>query len=489
MHGAPGHASTSWSRPTATSTACWPPPTSSARSPATLDRRAGSARRPRPRRPAATAHRRRPAPPTAAARSRSATGSSSPTPRAGCTPSPCVAGKEFHTHKGALAARRADRRARGHVVTTTGGVTYLALRPLLADYVLSMPRGAAVVYPKDAGADRAHGRHLPGRPGGRGRRRLRRADHVAAARRRRRRAWCRRTSGAQDFAEIARDNVEAFFGGPHPAWRLTVGDLAESLRRRPSVDRVVLDMLAPWDCLDAVSAALVPGGVLICYVATTTQLSPHRRGDARARPLHRAAAPGSRWSAAGTSRGSPSAPSTGWSGTPASCSPPAGSPTGVRAAAAPPPPGQGRLRREAAEVLRRTRPGRGRTTSHRRSGEIGRRHATVQVPRDLPKVGSQRYGSCTGSARRGGDAVSSTDRPGSATVPDAVRRARTASRTRRSARCGTRSTRCAGGSPSRRATCARSRSGSPTCRPNLGRGHDPERAAGRDPARRPATRS
>jgi tRNA (adenine57-N1/adenine58-N1)-methyltransferase len=76
----------------------------------------------------------------------------------------------------------------------------------------------------------------------------------------------------QDFADIARENVEAFFGGPHPAWRLTVGDLAASLDET-DVDRVVLDMLAPWDCLDAVSRALVPGGVLICYVATATQLS------------------------------------------------------------------------------------------------------------------------------------------------------------------------------------------------------------------------
>jgi tRNA (adenine57-N1/adenine58-N1)-methyltransferase len=76
----------------------------------------------------------------------------------------------------------------------------------------------------------------------------------------------------QDFADIARGNVESFFGGPHPAWRLTVGDLAERLVET-DVDRVVLDMLAPWDCLDAVSGALVPGGVLICYVATATQLS------------------------------------------------------------------------------------------------------------------------------------------------------------------------------------------------------------------------
>ena len=80
----------------------------------------------------------------------------------------------------------------------------------------------------------------------------------------------------EDFAEIAKGNGRAFFGGDHPAWTVTVGDLVERLPKlvpAGTVDRVVLDMLAPWECLDAVAEALIPGGVLICYVATTTQLS------------------------------------------------------------------------------------------------------------------------------------------------------------------------------------------------------------------------
>jgi tRNA (adenine57-N1/adenine58-N1)-methyltransferase len=91
-----------------------------------------------------------------------------------------------------------------------------------------------------------------------------------------------------DFAEVARRNVESFLG-PQPQWRLVVGDLVEVLDRSaaaaadgegsalpevpPRVDRAVLDMLAPWECLDAVHRVLAPGGVLVCYVATTTQLS------------------------------------------------------------------------------------------------------------------------------------------------------------------------------------------------------------------------
>src|SRR5581483_6857464 len=75
-----------------------------------------------------------------------------------------------------------------------------------------------------------------------------------------------------DFAEVARRNVERFFGGVPDTWRLTVGDVAMSCDDS-DVDRVVLDMLAPWDVLDALANAMVPGGVLCAYVATTTQLS------------------------------------------------------------------------------------------------------------------------------------------------------------------------------------------------------------------------
>src|SRR5699024_3687830 len=84
-----------------------------------------------------------------------------------------------------------------------------------------------------------------------------------------------------DFADIARANAKAFFGQDHPAWTVRVGDLVETLPSAvepASVDRVVLDMLAPWECLEVVADALVPGGVLLCYVATTTQLS--RVGEA-----------------------------------------------------------------------------------------------------------------------------------------------------------------------------------------------------------------
>lgn len=182
-----------------------------------------------------------------------------------------VTGKEFHTHKGSIQHDELIGSPEGSVITTTGNVTYLAMRPLLSDFVLSMPRGAAVVYPKDAGQVVHMADIFPGArvvEAGVGSGALTMSLLRAVGDDGRVSSYERRA----DFADIARDNVEAFFGGPHPAWTLTVGDLVETLDET-DIDRVVLDMLAPWDCLDAVSRALVPGGVLICYLATATQLS------------------------------------------------------------------------------------------------------------------------------------------------------------------------------------------------------------------------
>jgi tRNA (adenine57-N1/adenine58-N1)-methyltransferase len=179
-------------------------------------------------------------------------------------------GKQFHTHKGILEHDSLIGGPEG-VTVTIGTTTYLALRPLLPDFVLSMPRGAQVVYPKDSAnivgmADIFPGAHVVEAGVGSGA--LSMSLLRAVGEGGRLSSYERR----QDFADIARANVERFFGGPHPAWSITIGSLQDAVSEA-DVDRVVLDMLAPWECLDAVSKALRPGGVLCCYVATTTQLS------------------------------------------------------------------------------------------------------------------------------------------------------------------------------------------------------------------------
>lgn len=185
------------------------------------------------------------------------------------------AGKEFHTHRGFLRHDDLIGAPDGSTITNTVGSEYLAIRPLLSDYVMSMPRGAAVVYPKDAGQIVTMGDIFPGAvvvEAGVGSGALSMSLLRAVGEGGRVHSFERRA----DFAAIAQANARAFFGADHPAWTVTVGDLVESLPgavEPGSVDRVVLDMLAPWECLEAVGDALLPGGVLICYVATATQLS------------------------------------------------------------------------------------------------------------------------------------------------------------------------------------------------------------------------
>ena len=181
-------------------------------------------------------------------------------------------GQSFHTHRGSLAHDELIGQPDGSVVHSSGGTPYVALRPLLADFTLGMGRGAAVVYPKDAAHIVAFADIFPGA-------RVLEAGAGSGALS----CWLLRAAGEgglvasyerrPDFAEVARRNVEKFFGGPHPAWRLTVGDLADAEPAGELFDRVVLDMLAPWEFTGAAERLLIPGGLICCYVATTTQLS------------------------------------------------------------------------------------------------------------------------------------------------------------------------------------------------------------------------
>lgn len=179
---------------------------------------------------------------------------------------------EFHTHRGAIEHAGVIGLPEGSVVKSTNGDPFLVLRPLLIDYVMSMPRGAQVIYPKDAAQIVHEGDIFPGA-------RVLEAGAGSGA------LTCSllRAVGPggkvfsyevrDDHAEYARKNVATFFGEQPGNWDLIVGDMVDTDFDEGSVDRVVLDMLAPWDVLDTTARVLIPGGVLIVYVATVTQLS------------------------------------------------------------------------------------------------------------------------------------------------------------------------------------------------------------------------
>jgi tRNA (adenine57-N1/adenine58-N1)-methyltransferase catalytic subunit len=202
-------------------------------------------------------------------------------------------GAAFHTHRGALGHDDLIGAPEGSVVTATSGTQYVALRPLLADYTLAMKRGATIVYPKDAAQILAYADIFPGA-------RVLEAGAGSGGLS----CWLLRATGPDgalvsfearaDFAEIARTNVRKYFGEEPSWWRLITGPLSATvaLEQGPGVtdrgfsdpenvspptagwfDRVILDMVDPWENVADAARALIGGGLICCYVATTTQLA------------------------------------------------------------------------------------------------------------------------------------------------------------------------------------------------------------------------
>jgi len=178
---------------------------------------------------------------------------------------------EWHTHNGWIEHNSIIGQSQGSVVETTGGLKFLAFKPLLADYVLSMPRGATIVYPKDAAlivgvADIAPGVRVLEAGVGSGALTISLLRAVGAT------GQVDSFEKREEFASVARKNVTQYFGELPANWSLNV-EAVQDYDHADTYDRVVLDMLAPWECVDMAAKVLKPGGVFLAYVATTTQLS------------------------------------------------------------------------------------------------------------------------------------------------------------------------------------------------------------------------
>lgn len=186
-----------------------------------------------------------------------------------------VPGSVFGTHKGDLRHDDVIGKPEGSVVANQFGIEYLCFRPLLSDFVLSMPRGAAIIYPKDSALIVTMGDIFPGArvvEAGVGSGALSMYLLRAIGPSGRLDSFERR----EEFAQIAKANVVTNFGEEPTNWSIHLGDLQDQLPKKikaGEADRVVLDMLAPWECVEAAAEALTPGGVIVGYVATVTQLS------------------------------------------------------------------------------------------------------------------------------------------------------------------------------------------------------------------------
>ena len=173
-----------------------------------------------------------------------------------------VPGAILHTHRGQIPHDSLIGIAEGSITTSTRGIDYLVQRPQLDDYVLGMPRQAAVIYPKDAArivalGDVGSGSRVLEAGVGSGAltcyllKAVGPAGAVTSVERR------------SDFAEVARENVSRWFGGTPRSWTLTEMDLlevTESAVPHGSQDTIILDMLTPWECLDVADRVRRAGG-------------------------------------------------------------------------------------------------------------------------------------------------------------------------------------------------------------------------------------
>jgi len=178
-------------------------------------------------------------------------------------------GSAFHSHAGVLAHDDIIGRPEGRTLRSSRGMVFVALRPSLTDYVLKMPRGAQVVYPKDIGpilviADIFAGARLLEAGVGSG------ALSIAMLR-----------AGADivgyelrnDFCERARSNVERFCGSDALLrYRTEIRDVYEGIEET-GLDRVVLDLPEPWRAVPHAEAAIAPGGIVLAYTPSIVQAS------------------------------------------------------------------------------------------------------------------------------------------------------------------------------------------------------------------------
>jgi tRNA (adenine57-N1/adenine58-N1)-methyltransferase len=182
-------------------------------------------------------------------------------------------GETFHTHKGFLKHDEIAGVQEGSILVTSSGMKFQAFKPLLADYVLGMKRGATIIYPKDLALIIGYGDIRPGMKiaeagAGSGALSIALLNAITET------GSLTSFELRDDFVRIAERNVTEFFGERPSSWKVVEADFSTATTViEGKVDRVVLDMLAPWDQVAVASEILRPGGVLIVYVATTTQLS------------------------------------------------------------------------------------------------------------------------------------------------------------------------------------------------------------------------
>lgn len=176
---------------------------------------------------------------------------------------------KFSSHLGTIPHSEIIDREEGALLRSSGGAPFVAFRPIFAEYVLKMKRGAQVLYPKDIATVLLWGDIFPGATvveGGGGSGALSIALLQAVGEKGRVITYEVR----EDFLRQATANVETFLGKV-PHWTSKLKDIYDGIEEA-AVDRVVLDLPEGWRAVTHAADALRPGGVLLAFFPTVPQL-------------------------------------------------------------------------------------------------------------------------------------------------------------------------------------------------------------------------
>jgi tRNA (adenine57-N1/adenine58-N1)-methyltransferase len=179
-------------------------------------------------------------------------------------------GEQFHFHQGVVPHDALIGSSEGVRVFSSTGAPLVAFRPSLAEFILKMPRGAQVIYPKDIAMILVHADIYPGASvleAGTGSGALTLGLVRAVGERGRVVSYEVR----EDFAERARANIESFLGKVPDTLELRGGDITGA-EPGEEFDRMVLDLPEPWRVLPVALRALHPGGIFCSYVPTVLQV-------------------------------------------------------------------------------------------------------------------------------------------------------------------------------------------------------------------------
>lgn len=180
-------------------------------------------------------------------------------------------GDSFHLHTGIIEHDAVIGQEPGVTVRTSGGSRLLVVRPTLSDYILKMPRGAQVIYPKDLGpivmlADIGPGMRVLEAGLGSGALSLTLLRAIGSE------GSLVTYEMRDDHAARGLKNIAEFLGSPPPNHEVRIGDICDGVERG-TFDRALLDLPDPWRALPVITPSLRPGGILLCYLPTVPQVS------------------------------------------------------------------------------------------------------------------------------------------------------------------------------------------------------------------------